>query len=52
MNPTTIKFVWDKETQNAQRFVAPKDSGISGSLYVSKEQAGDRKEISVSVSFA
>lgn len=46
----TIVFNWDKETQNAQRFTAPQGAGsISGSIYVPKEVAGERKELRITI---
>lgn len=48
MAAQTVKFVLDKETNNFQRFTN-QEGAVKGTLYVSKETAGDRKEISVAV---
>lgn len=45
-----IKFVWSKETKTKQRFDAPEGSKVSGSIYIDKEVAGDRKEVTVTLS--
>jgi hypothetical protein len=43
-----ITFKLDKETKNKQRF-ANLEGEITGTIYLDKALAGDRKEISVSV---
>jgi hypothetical protein len=43
-----VKFVLDKETKNKQRFVN-QEGDVVGTLYLSKEKAGDKKEIVVTV---
>lgn len=45
----TITLKRDKETLNQIRFSTAKNSPITGSLYVPKEQAGDTAELKVPV---
>lgn len=45
----TITLKRDKETLNQIRFSAVKNSPVTGSLYVPKEQAGETTEIKVAV---
>lgn len=59
MDPVTLKFAFEKETQNTFRFkevveAAPEGADpvkpVVGSLYVRKDVAGDRKELTVTIS--
>ena len=43
-----VTFKLDKETKNKQRFTN-QEGDVVGTLYVSKEQAGDKKEIVVTI---
>ena len=46
----TITFNWDKTTDGGkQRFVAPKGAAVSGSIYLSAEDAGDKKSVEVTL---
>lgn len=53
MQPIVLKFTWERETKNTQRFqevVAPDAIPVIGTLYVAKATAGDRKELTVTIS--
>jgi hypothetical protein len=46
----TITLTWDKETDKGkQRFVAAAGGAITGTLYLTKEEAGDRKILTITV---
>jgi hypothetical protein len=46
---TTITLKRDKETKNKIRFSNDPSEPISGSLYVSKEAAGDKQSLTINV---
>lgn len=53
MDPITLKFAFEKETQNTFRFkevVERETKPVVGLLYVRKDVAGDRKELTVTIS--
>jgi hypothetical protein len=53
VDPITLKFGFEKETQNTFRYkevVEGEDKPIVGSLYVRKDIAADRKELTVTIS--
>lgn len=53
MDPVVLKFQFEKETQNTFRFkeeVEGDAKPVSGTIYVRKDVAGDRKELTVTIS--
>lgn len=52
MDPITLKFTFEKETANTFRFkeeVEGEAKPVVGSLYLRKDVAGDRKELTVTI---
>jgi hypothetical protein len=47
MEKQTITFTKSKETDKKVRFDAPRDAKVTGSLYLTKEDAGDKTELPV-----
>lgn len=54
IEPLTLKFVFEKETKNTIRYAEVATNAIEplviGTLYVRKDVAGDRQELTVTIS--